>query len=304
MDHSLDHVAAGAGPIVGDDAIHVLHVDDAPSFVEMTREFLQRELDVVFYAETSAADALDRLENAPIDCVVSDYQMPDTDGLTFLDAVRDRYPDLPFILFTGKGSEEIASEAISAGVTDYLQKATETDQYAVLAHRIENAVERTRAESAHEEMARRYATLISNLPGFVYRCRNEPTWPMEYVAGRCAELTGHAESDIENGYVSYGRDVMHPDDREYVWEETQEAVENREQYVIEYRIITKSGQTKWVQGRGKGVYRDGELVALEGYILDLTTRKRRERMLERHNEHLEEFARAVSHTPGTHCRSR
>jgi PAS domain S-box-containing protein len=297
MTHPLGAVAESDEPTNGDGAIHILHVDDATNFVELTREFLQQELDdVVFYAETTASDALDCMEESPIDCVVSDYQMPTTNGLSFLDTVRERYPDLPFILFTGKGSEEIASEAVSAGVTDYIQKTTDTEQYAVLANRIENAVERTRAQQAHDEMARRYATLISNLPGIVYRCKNEPDWPMEYVAGRCEDLFGYTATDLENGYVSVGRDLIDQEDRTRVWEETQAAVENREQYVIEYRITTKSGTTKWVQGRGKGVYRDGKLVALEGYLLDLTPQKRRERMLERHNEHLEEFARAVSHT--------
>jgi len=127
--------------------ITVLHVDDDPDLVELTATFLERHNESLrVLTETSADDALEHLETDDIDCVVSDYDMPDRNGLDLLRAVRERDPDLPFILFTGKGSEEIASEAISAGVTDYLQKGSGTDQYAVLANRIENVVTKHDAE--------------------------------------------------------------------------------------------------------------------------------------------------------------
>jgi PAS domain S-box-containing protein len=125
------------------DRVRVLHVDDDPGFADLTATYLERadERFEVFTA-TGAEAGLERLADREIHCVVSDYEMPGTDGLEFLGAVRDRFPDLPFLLFTGKGSEEIASEAISAGVTDYLQKGTGGDQYDLLANRVANAVDR------------------------------------------------------------------------------------------------------------------------------------------------------------------
>jgi DNA-binding NtrC family response regulator len=80
-----------------------------------------------------------------LDCVVSDYDMHGLTGLELLEAVRAVDPDVPFILFTGKGSETIASRAISEGATDYLQMTSGTDQYTMLADRIENAVETYRS---------------------------------------------------------------------------------------------------------------------------------------------------------------
>jgi len=130
------------------DTVRVLHVDDNADFLDVAAAHLELEGDGFEVAtETGVAAGLDRLEAGDVDCVVSDYDMPRRDGLGFLAAVREQYPDLPFILFTGKGSEEIASEAVSAGVTDYLQKERGTDQYAVLANRIRNAVARREAES-------------------------------------------------------------------------------------------------------------------------------------------------------------
>jgi len=297
--NSLDSVPAvdDGDTATGDHVVNVLHVDDKPDFLEMASSFLERELDdSVVHTATDAATALDRLADTRVDCVVSDYKMPDMDGLELLQRVREREPDVPFILFTGKGSEEIASEAISKGVTDYLQKGTDVDQYTVLANRIENAVGRHTAERAHAEMARRYATLISNLPGIVYRCGIRDPWPMAYVAGDCRALAGYTAAQLEQDEVLWGEDCIHPDDRAAVETETHAAVDRREQYVLEYRIVTATGDIKWVQSRGQGVFDAGDLVAMEGYIVDQTPQKRRQRMLERHNQHLEEFARAVSHT--------
>jgi PAS domain S-box-containing protein len=135
--------------------VRVLHVDDDGEFTEMAGTLLERE-DDDFTVETaaSASEGLARLAETAFDCVVSDYDMPETNGIEFLEAVRAAYPELPFVLYTGKGSEEIASDAISSGVTDYLQKSGGTNQYTVLANRISNAVEAYRAASDLERKGR------------------------------------------------------------------------------------------------------------------------------------------------------
>ena len=144
----------------GDYRIHVLHVDDEPDFADLTATYLEREhsaLEVT--TATSANEALDRLQSEQIDCIVSDFDMPGMTGIELLEEVRLDNPKLPFILFTGKGSEDVASEAVSAGVTDYLQKETGTDQYTVLANRIDNAVSRSRAERRASEHERKLELL-------------------------------------------------------------------------------------------------------------------------------------------------
>ena len=133
--------------VEGDRVRRVLHVDDDEAFLDLSATFLERtDEDLVVHSETSADAGLAYFEDHPVDCIVSDHDMPGLNGIEFLTAVRERDPDVPFILFTGKGSEEIASEAISAGVTDYLQKDVGSDQYTVLANRVTNAVDRSRAE--------------------------------------------------------------------------------------------------------------------------------------------------------------
>jgi len=143
----------------GTDPIRVLHVDDDPAFLDVAATLLEREDDrIEVVTATSADEGLDRLD-ADVDCIVSDYDMPGRNGIDFLERVRVSGDDRPFVLLTGKGSEEVASEAISAGVTDYLQKAPGNEQYEILVNRIVNAVEaaRTRAWAARQE---RINTLI------------------------------------------------------------------------------------------------------------------------------------------------
>jgi PAS domain S-box-containing protein len=262
----------------GREPIRVLHVDDDPDLAETAALFLEEEHDrFEVVTETSADDGLHRLAAADVDCVVSDYDMPGKDGLDFLEAVRSAHSDLPFVLFTGKGSEEIASEAISAGVTEYLQKGTGTDQYTVLANRIERAVAENRAKQALEESERMFSTLVSNLPGMVYRACNEPDWPMEFVSDGCRDLTGYDPEVLVDGSIQWGPDVLHEDDAGTMWDDVQAALDVREPFEVTYRIRTADDEVKWVWEQGRGVYDGDDLVALEGFITDITERKRAQR---------------------------
>ncbi|EMA13014.1 PAS domain S-box protein [Haloarcula marismortui] len=128
-------------------SVRVLHVDDEPDFADLTAAYLERTMDSFTVDTAMRADEVivDRPQDT-YDCIISDYDMPGMNGLAFLERIREDAPKLPFILYTGKGSEEIAAEAISAGVTDYIQKEPGTSQYTVLANRVQNAVEARRDE--------------------------------------------------------------------------------------------------------------------------------------------------------------
>ena len=121
--------------------IRILYVDDDPDLNDMVTTFLEGEDDRLrVHTATSADEGLGTIAEVGVDCIVSEYDIPGMDGVEFLEAVRETYPDLPFVLYTDTGSEEVAAAAISAGVTDYLQKDRGTDQYAILANRIRKAV--------------------------------------------------------------------------------------------------------------------------------------------------------------------
>ena len=139
------------------DSIRILHVDDDPKFRDMTAKFLRQESSQFdFVGESHGTDARERVMDTgeEIDCVVSDYALPGMSGVELLEAVRDEYPDLPFVLFTGKGSEAVARDALRAGATDYLQKRSGTEQYDLLANRVRNAVEQSRTNRRVAELER------------------------------------------------------------------------------------------------------------------------------------------------------
>ena len=128
--------------MVESSAISILYVGSEPDATNTAADTLESEdTQFIITTATSTDGGLRRLVDDDIDCIVSAYDLPGRDGIEFLEAVRADAPDLPFILFTANGSESVASEAISAGVTDYIQKEDGTDQYSVLADRIRTAVE-------------------------------------------------------------------------------------------------------------------------------------------------------------------
>lgn len=129
-----------------------------------------------------------------------------------------------------------------------------------------------------EEERRQRETLIDNLPGIAYRCRNEKGWPMDAVGGECEELTGYAQSAFESGKVSWGKDIIHPDDRDEVWETIQTSVQQNDAFETTYRIITRDGDQRWMWERGKRVSTtSGSDPVIEGFITDITEREQLER---------------------------
>ena len=136
-----------------------------------------------------------------------------------------------------------------------------------------------RAMLALRESERRLSTLIASLPGAAYRCRNDENWTMEFVSEGTRALTGYSPEDFTSGRVAYGS-LVHETDREACWRSTQEALQQHRPYTMEYRIRTAAGAEKWIWERGVGVQDDeGEVVALEGFVSDITERKLSERRL-------------------------
>lgn len=140
--------------------------------------------------------------------------------------------------------------------------------------------ERKKAEDTLRESERVLSTLINNLPGFVYRCANDRDWTMEYISDGCLEITGYAPDDfVSNRNIAFN-DVVHPDYRKYLWEKWQEVLGNQCVFEEEYPIISRTGEIRWLWERGRGVFsEEGQLLFLEGFITDISERKRVEEAL-------------------------
>jgi PAS domain S-box-containing protein len=264
---------AGAGT----SPVRVLHVDDNIEFADTAAAFLERA-DPRFRVETTAsvATALEELADSTPDCIVSDYNMPGRDGIEFLRAVREEFPDLPFILFTGKGSEAIASEAISAGVTDYLQKESTTEQYTLLANRIENAVQARRdaqrADRQRDLLAR--SEVLGSMGGWELTLETEQ---LRMTAG-LKHLYGLDEG--ESLSLSEAIEVYEAASQSTIRQMINDAVKTGYAEETELHFETAEGERRVAEGNAELVDTDGSTTVLRGVVRDITDRYERQRELE------------------------
>lgn len=132
-------------------------------------------------------------------------------------------------------------------------------------------------------------TLITSLPGIVYRCKNDPDWTLEYISDQVQGLVGYPPADFLSRQVAWGQ-LIEPDDRDRVWKEVQSAITAHQPYYLEYRMRSRAGDQIWAWERGQAVYGpDGTVRALEGFIMDITERKQVEQEARRQAQLLESF---------------
>jgi PAS domain S-box-containing protein len=265
--------------------IRVLHVEDDQEFAELASTVLQQETELVVETAPDAAAALTRLAEADFDAVVSDYEMPGQDGLELLAAVREDDPNLPFILYTGRGSEELASEAVSAGVTDYLQKGAGTGQFDVLVNRVRNAVEQYRSRRALE----RTETVLEAAGDAVYSLNLDGE--LITVNEAVVEWTGYSRDRLLGSHASL---VLDEDDVERGRQAVRELLAGeREVEQFEGTLHTADGEAVPVEARVTLLEEDGTVLGSTGVLRDIATRKERERELERYEAIFEGLEDAV-----------
>ncbi len=243
------------------------------------------DIDILTTGDTGAA--LETLREESIDCIVSDYDMPGTNGLEFLERVRASHPTLPFILFTGKGSEEIASEAISAGVTDYLQKQRGTEQYEMLLNRVRNAVDRRRTRAALAESEQKYSTLVEEANDGVLIVQDGV---FEFANEKAADILGTTVADVEGEFMP---SFVAPEDREtladrYARREGGESVPGR----YEFTALTSSGDRVPIELTSSRITYDGD-PAVMAICRDVSERRHRERELQRYRTLVETVGDAM-----------
>lgn len=145
--------------------INVLYVDDEPGLLEVGKLYLERHGEFHVETVTSAQDALKAIKRGNYDAIISDYQMPGMNGIDFLKEVRASGNPIPFIIFTGRGREEVVIQALNEGADFYLQKGGEpASQFAELVHKVRQAVHQRRAERSIRDHERREADILNFLP--------------------------------------------------------------------------------------------------------------------------------------------
>ncbi len=156
---------------------------------------------------------------------------------------------------------------------------------------LRDITDRVSAEKEIKESQRRIATLMANLPGMAYRCKNDRNWTMEFISQGCYELTGFKPVALVNNRDLSFNDLILPEDRDMVWKTIQVALKKNKSYRMSYRIKHASGEIKWVWEQGIGIYNDqDELLALEGFISNITEQREAE-------EEIRKLSRSVEQSP-------
>jgi PAS domain S-box-containing protein/putative nucleotidyltransferase with HDIG domain len=265
-----------------EEPLSVLYGEHNLADIDLTIRHLARvaphiHLDVVKTPEDIFKKLFPNGKPAPYQVLLIDYRMPGKNGLEILKELKQVHAsDLPVVIITGHGDEDMAVQVFRFGAADYIVK--HTGYLFALPSVLENVYSNAQLRRERKELQetqRRLATLMGDLPGLAYRCKNDPDWTMEFVSDGCYLLTGYQPADlVGNSRLPYGQ-IIRPEDRQMVWDTIQAELKKRQRFQLNYRIITAGGEEKWVWEQGQGVYdSNGALLALEGFITDVTERNK------------------------------
>ncbi len=162
------------------------------------------------------------------------------------------------------------------------------DDIAYALHTIKQEQEAERLNSENKETRRQLNTLINNIPGFAFRCRFDAWWTMEYMSDACYNILGYKANEItDNSTIAYVN-LIHPEDRDRVYEEIMECLERNGQYTTEYRIVTKNKQVKWLWEQGVPIFNgQSDMTHLEGYIAEITQQHEALSIIRENEKHFE-----------------
>ncbi len=275
-----------------DDRIRVLYVDDEPDLLDITKLYLERSGEFEVGISVSAERALDNSGIGSYDAIVSDYLMPGMDGIAFLREVRERFGDIPFILFTGRGREDVVIRALNEGVDFYLQKGGDPKvQFAELVHKIRQGVRRRRAEASLKEREETYRMILENIQDVYYRCDLDGNLIMFSPSGY--HLLGYDPTDSILGKNLAETLFANPDDRRQMIDTIEERGSVRD---FEMNLLHRNGEIVTVSANSHSFYgSDGRVAGIEGIFRDITEQKRSEEELKRS----ENLYRTVFENTGT-----
>lgn len=256
------------------DEIRVLLVDDESAQLELAKLNLE-QADASLFIDTVSTpkEALTLLREQPYECVISDYQMPGTDGVQLCREIR-AFSSTPFIIYTGRGSEEVASTAFSAGADDYISKEEELSHYQIMARRIRQAVEKRRFESLYR------ISVDDNRDGFAIIRGLDCV----YANKAMAEMLGvqRPEDLVGKSILTWVADIDRDPVRDRTLSRQRLEVQPR---VYEYRVKRADGEIRTLEASASIINYMGKPASLV-FNRDITERKKAEKELKSLNDEL------------------
>ena len=227
--------------------IHIIYVDDEPALLDLTRIYLERTGEFLVDTTLSAKEAVAILKDRHYDAVLTDYQMPEMDGIEFLKYIRKSGNTIPVLIFTGRGREEVVIEAINSGADSYIQKGGKPQaQFAELAQKIQQIVRRYRAEQQLREVASRFQALFENISDIIQIF--DKNGRITYNSPSITRILGYTPDELMTHDKEDTLGYVHPDDKTRVFAEFQRVAQNSgASQGVEFRLRRSDGTYLWVE---------------------------------------------------------
>jgi PAS domain S-box-containing protein len=251
--------------------IWVLQVDDDSSFLHVSKNILEAEGPFSVEIAYSVDEALLKLKTSRYDIVISDFEMPMKNGLDFLKLLRESGSDIPFILFTGKGREEIIVQALNLGADRYIDKHGEPKVvYTELSAGIRQLYEKSQATRMLWESEERFKKMVTSSKDMIMLTQSDGI--ILYVSPASKEIFGYEPEELIGKHPR----VIHPQDSERVQKIFQASLTTKVSGKADYRIITKQGQTKWLHHSYSQIIENDKILQVVSIVQDVTETKKAE----------------------------
>jgi PAS domain S-box-containing protein len=270
--------------------IRVLHVDDDVGFLEVSKLILATENNFEVDYATSVDEALRKIETHPYDAVVCDFEMPLKNGLDFLKELREKNNQIPFILFLGRGREDIAVAALNLGADSYLNKTGSPEAvFCELAHAINNTVEQKRSAQLLVASESKYRMLVEKSLQGIMIVQDAPLRVI-FVNESMGKMMGYSCEELTSIPSSEVGTLIYQADRSIFFDRFRNLLGGKKaDKTFEFRGMRKDGSIVWIEALATPIKYNGQ-PAMQAMLLDITERKKAEEVLRKSEEKHRELA--------------
>jgi PAS domain S-box-containing protein len=256
------------------ECLHILHVDDDLCFLEVSKQILMLENSFEIDVASSVTEAFKKLESQTYNAIVSDYEMPIKNGLDFLKELRDLQSDIPFILFTGKGREDVAVKALNLGADRFINKNGSTKTvYCELADAIKKTIERKKSKQLLVASESKYRKLVENSLQGIIVTKVAPL-KFVFVNNAMGKILGYSPQELMSFSQEEIMNLIYFEDKAVFLNRLEKRFRGEPaDSCLEFRVVRKDGSIIWVSAFSNQVDYDGQ-IAVQAMFLDVTESKK------------------------------
>ena len=260
-------------PLNKKSVIRVLHVDDELGLLEVSKQILLMENNFEIDNVTSVAEAFKKMEQQKYDAIVSDYEMPQKNGLEFLKELREKNNQIPFILFTGRGREDVAVKALNLGADSYINKNGSIETvYCELADAINKTVERKKSRELLAKSESKYHALVENSLQGIAILQAAPL-KLVFSNGAFGKILGYSPEELTSLSPEKIMSLVYHEDRAVFFKRMENRLQGEPaEACFEFRAVRKDGSIIWLSSLANRIDYDGQ-PAVQGMFLDINESK-------------------------------